>query len=333
MDRLYSFRVFIEVAQVGSFSGAARHLGVSKATVTKHVAALEGALGARLLERTTQYVRLTDAGVTALENGTALLERYEEIEADVRDALRNPSGVVRIGTPPSFGTHHLVPLLVEFSAAHPDIRIELALDDGTANLVAQGLDLSVRIAPGLKDASYVAQPLARARQVLVASPSYLRAHGTPASWADLAGHRCLVHSLKSPTGIWRATGPGGEVTVRVRGPIASSIGEPLRHAALLGHGISMHPYYMVSDDLTSGRLQVVLADHEPQGLEIYVIFPSRRSLPLRVRRFIDFLRDWAKAPPGWAQPLESAGRLPAVRAGGTRRPKRTLREQPMPDEQ
>ena len=308
MDRLHSFRIFVEVAQVGSFSQAARHLGLSKATVTKHVAALEDALAARLLERTTQYVRLTDAGVTALESGLALLEQYEQIEADVRDALRNPSGVVRIGTPPSFGAHHLVPLLVEFSSAHPGIRLELAVDDGTANLVAQGLDLSVRIAPSLKDASYVAQPLVRARQVLVASPAYLREHGAPSAWAELARHRCLVHSLKSPTGTWRASGPGGEASVRVRGPICSNIGEPLRHAALLGHGIAMHPFYMVSEDLARGRLQVVLPDHEPQGLEIYVIFASRQGLPVRVRRFVEFLREWAKTPPDWAESLDAAAR-------------------------
>lgn len=302
MDRLRAIQVFVEVARDGSFTGAARRLGMSKASVTKHVAWLEHTLRARLLNRTTKQVGLTEAGLTALKSGKLLLERYEGIEADVRDSIREPRGVIRVGTPPSFGTHHLVPLVTEFAARHPDIQIALLLDDGSANLIAQGLDLSVRIAPALEDASYVAQPLTKAPQVLVASPAYLEKHGAPQSLAELAHHNCLVHSLKSPTSIWRFTGPAGEASIRVRGSIYSNFGEALKHAALLGHGISMHPYYMVSEDLAAGRLAVVLPQYEPVGLDIYVIFSSRQSLPVRVRKFIEFLKDWAKTPPDWATP-------------------------------
>ncbi|MBI4193843.1 MAG: LysR family transcriptional regulator [Betaproteobacteria bacterium] len=302
MDRLRAIQVFIEVARDGSFTGAARRLGMSKASVTKHVAWLEHTLRARLLNRTTKQVGLTEAGLTALKSGKLLLERYEGIEADVRDSIREPRGVIRVGTPPSFGTHHLVPLVTEFAARHPDIQIALLLDDGTANLIAQGLDLSVRIAPALEDASYIAQPLTKAPQVLVASPAYLEKHGAPQSLAELARHNCLVHSLKSPTGIWRFTGPADEASIRVRGSICSNFGEALKHAALLGHGISMHPYYMVSEDLAAGRLAVVLPQYDPVGLDICVIFSSRQSLPVRVRKFVEFLKDWAKTPPEWAIP-------------------------------
>lgn len=150
MDRLRCIQTFVEVARDGSFTGAARRLGISKASVTKHVASLEHSLRARLLHRTTKQVGLTEAGVSTLRSGKLLLERYEEIEADVRDSIRGPKGVIRVGTPPSFGTHHLVPLVTAFSALHPDIQIALSLDDGNANLIAQGLDLSVRIAPALE---------------------------------------------------------------------------------------------------------------------------------------------------------------------------------------
>jgi DNA-binding transcriptional LysR family regulator len=301
MDRLRCMQVFVEVARDGSFTGAARRLGMSKASVTKHVAWLETSLRARLLHRTTKQVGLTDAGLSTLRSAKALLERYDEIEVDVRDSTRQPKGLIRVGTPPSFGAHHLAPLVIGFTALHPEIQVAMILDDGSANLIAQGLDLSVRIAPALEDASYVAQSLTKAPQVLVASPSYLGRHGAPQSTADLARHNCLVHTLKSPTGLWRFTGPdGSEATVRVRGTICSNFGETLQQAAILGHGISMHPYYMVSDDLAAGRLKALLPQYEPLGLDIYAIFSSRQNLPLRVRRFVEYLKEWSKTPPAWA---------------------------------
>jgi len=145
-------------------------------------------------------------------------------------------------------------------------------------------------------------PLAKAPQVLVASESYLRCHGTPQTPADLARHNCLVHALKSPTHIWRFTGTAGEVSVRVHGSIGSNFGDTLKQAALLGHGISMHPYYMVSDELKSKRLFVVLPDYEPIELDIYVVYPTREHLPARTRHFVDYLKRWAKTPPDWTKP-------------------------------
>jgi DNA-binding transcriptional LysR family regulator len=316
MDRLRCMQVFVEVARDGSFTGAARRLGISKASVTKHVAWLEQELRARLLNRTTKQVALTEAGLRTLRSGRQLLSRYEEIEADVRASVREPKGVIRVGTPPSFGAHHLAPLVAAFAAVHPDIQVHLALDEGGANLIAQGLDLSVRIAPALEDASYVAQPLTKAPQVLVAAPAYLDQHRRPQVLDDLAMHNCLVHTLKSPTSIWRFEGPEGEASVRVRGSISSNLGEALMQCTLLGHGISMHPYYMVSEHLAAGRLEVVLSHFEPLGLDIYVIFSSRQSLPLRVRSFLDFLKEWAKTPPEWALPMRGAARQTGAR--GTR---------------
>jgi DNA-binding transcriptional LysR family regulator len=312
MDRLRCMQVFVEVARDGSFTGAARRLGMSKASVTKHVAWLEQSLRARLLHRTTKQVGLTDAGLTTLRSARALLERYEEIEVDARDSTRQPKGLVRVGTPPSFGAHHLSPLVTGFTALHPEIQVAMILDDGSANLIAQGLDLSVRISPAPDDASYVAQPLTKAPQVLVASPSYLGRHGTPQSPAELARHNCLVHTLKAPTGLWRFAGAEGEISVRVRGSICSNFGETLQQAALLGHGISMHPYYMVSDDLATGRLQAVLPQHPPLSLDIYVIFSSRQNLPLRVRKFVEYLKDWARTPPAWAAQRKAQSRPPGA---------------------
>jgi len=300
MDRLRSMTVFLEVARRGSFAGAARHLGMSKASVTKQVAALEKQLGARLLNRTTKSVGLTPAGMTALDGGRLLVQRFEQIETEVRESVRSPKGVVRVGTPPAFGTHHLVPLIIAFARRHPDIQVALSLDVGSTDLIAEGLDLSVRIAPSMPDASYVAQPLARAPQVLVASPAYLESRGVPRSVAELVRHNCLVHSLKSSTSIWRFNGPEGPAAVKVKGTLFSNFGEALKHAALLGQGIALHPYYMVSAELAAGQLKVVLPRWEPEAYEISVVYSSRHNLPVRVRRFVEFLKEWAQTPPDWS---------------------------------
>lgn len=293
MDKLKAIEVFIEVAQGLSFSGAAQRLGMAKGNVTKHVAWLEQTLGVQLLTRTTKSVSLTESGLSLLENGRELLDRVDSIDAAVRQSVKEPKGVLRLGAPPSFGAFHLVPIITAFSSAHPEIQVVLYLDDGRTDLVAEGLDMSVRIATSLKDTSQVAQRLAVVPQLLVASPAYLKRRGTPETIADLANHECMVHALKSPTNIWTFMGePKG---VRVHGTIRANYGDPLRHAALLGHGISMHPTYMVMQDIQEGRLVSVLPQFRPVGVDIYAVFPSRKNLPVRVRTFLDFLRQWFAA--------------------------------------
>ena len=293
MDKLRAIEVFIEVAQGLSFSGAAQRLGMAKGNVTKHIAWLEQTMGAQLLTRSTKSVSLTESGLSLLENGRELLDRAEGVEAAVRQSVKEPKGMLRLGAPPSFGAFHLVPIITAFSSAHPDIQVVLYLDDGRSDLVAEGLDMSVRIASSLKDASHIAQRLAVVPQVLVASPAYLARRGTPQSVADLAQHDCMVHALKSPTNIWTFFNEiEGKANVRVRGTIRANFGEPLRHAALLGHGISMHPTYMVMQDIQAGRLVSVMPEYKPLGVDIYAVFPSRKNLPLRVRTFLDFLRQW-----------------------------------------
>jgi DNA-binding transcriptional LysR family regulator len=274
---------------------------MAKGNVTKHIAWLEQSLGVQLLTRTTKSVSLTESGLSLLENGRELLDRVESIDAAVRQSVKEPKGMLRLGAPPSFGAFHLVPIITAFSAAHPDIQVVLYLDDGRTDLVAEGLDMSVRIATSLKDTSQVAQRLAVVPQLLVASPDYLRRRGTPQTIADLANHECMVHALKSPTNIWTFMGEAQEqgkiakTAVRVHGSIRANYGDPLRHAALLGHGISMHPTYMVMQDLQEGRLVSVLPQFRPVGVDIYAVFPSRKNLPVRVRTFLDFLRQWFAA--------------------------------------
>ena len=291
MDRLRCVEVFNEVARSRSFSAAALRLGMAKGNVSKHVAWLEELLGAQLLTRTTKSVNLTDAGISLLEHGQDLIDRFDLVQEVVRGAVMSARGTIRIGTPPSFGAVQLVPLITEFSTLHRNIQFAIHLDDGKLDLVSEGLDLSVRIAPWLKDTSLVAKKLGNAPQVLVASPSYLANKGHPQKPQDLLSHDCLVNALKSPTNFWLLTGPQGKASVRVSGSMRSDFGDALRHAAILGHGISMHPTYMVAQDIQAQRLSLVLPEHTPTGLDIYAVYPSRRNMPGRVRLFLDFLQE------------------------------------------
>lgn len=306
MDRLACLNVFAEVARASSFTVAAHRLSMSRASVSKHIAQLERTLGAQLLKRTTKHVGLTDAGLRVLENGALLLERYDEIVADVRDTATAPRGVVRVSAPQSFCTHQLLPLVCDFSRQHPDIQVALSIDDGRSALVSDGLDVMVRIASALEDASHVALPLLTAPQALVASPAYLRRAGRPRTLRDLARHNCLVHTIKAPTGIWRFGGAGSdEIAVRVRGSLCANFGDVLHQAALRGEGVSMHPVYMVADDLRTGRLQAVLPDTPPRPLDVVALYSSRRLLPGRVRLLLEHLQRWAATQPAWSAPYRS----------------------------
>lgn len=290
---------------------AAQTLSLSKATVTKHVARLEASIGARLLHRTTKHVALTEVGGRVLGAADDLLARYESMESEVRDAVKLPRGSVRLGTPPYFGAHHLTRVIAQFSSRYPDIEVVMVMDDGRMDLVAEALDLSVRIGPTMHDASYVAQPLMKTPQVLVASPAYLRNHGAPHSVRDLARHSCLVHTGKAPTSIWHFDG-NPPAQVRVRGVIRSNLGEVLKSAALLGVGISMHPTYMVSTEIREGSLKLVLSDSVPEGLDTSVVFSTRRNMPARVRHLLEFLKGWAKRPQEWIEPHTDVARRGAA---------------------
>lgn len=314
MDRLRCLQIFAEVARSRSFVRAAWQLSVSKATVTKHVAWLENTVGSQLLNRNSKQVSLTEAGLRVLEGAQDLLERYERLEADVRDSVNLPRGSIRVGTPPAFGIHHLMPVVSRFNERYPDIEVGVVLDDGRMDLLSEGLDLSIRIAPQLEDAAYIAYPLMKAPQVLVASAAYLARAGHPRSVEDLQRHNCLVHTIKSAAGVWRFNGDP-PLEVRVRGMVRSNIGEALKKAALLGAGIAVHPYYMVSEELRSGALEVVLPQHTPQELDIYAVFSTRRNMPVRVRALLEFLKEWAAHPPPWAQAQPAA----PVKAGAGRR--------------
>nr|MBF0683304.1 LysR family transcriptional regulator [Pseudomonas sp.] len=304
MNTAECIEVFVEVAKGLSFTKAAERLGTSRSVVTKKVAWLEQAFETQLLQRNTKRVSLTESGEVLLRNADSVARAINELKDLVRSPAQRPAGRIRVGSPPSFGAVHLAPAVQAFVDAYPEVQVTLQLDDGRSDLIAENMDLSIRIAPRLRDTSQIAYRIAVVPQVLVATEEYLARAGRPLHPVDLKKHNCLVHTLKAQTGSWQFTGDEGEPhTVQVSGSFNSNLGEALLCLAQRHHGISMHPRYMVEEHISQKRLQVVLSNYKCQGLEIYAVVQSKRYLPYKVRLFVDHLRthfqgmDWTRCLP------------------------------------
>lgn len=303
MDDLVSLRVFLEVARRKSFSGTATHFGMSRASVTKHVAKLEDALQVRLLNRTTKQMSLTLAGMHVVASGGTLLTGVEELKSTLKGLSNDLAGIIRLGVAPSFGSQRLLPVLHAFAERYVDIQITLTLltQRKEETFIAGGLDVGIIIASSLKDATHSGIHLATAPQALVASPKYLAKRGAIERLEDLLKCNCLINVNKSPTDMWKFTGPEGPASIRVQGPLRSDFGEALKAAAISGMGVSIHPYYMIDRELEAGLLEVVLPQYTPEQLNVFAIYSAQKTMPLRVRTFIDFIKGWAHAHPDWQQ--------------------------------
>lgn len=278
---------FARVTAAGSFSAAARELGMTRAAVAKQVAQLERSLGAQLLRRTTRTMSLTEAGETFA--GHCL--RLESEAAAARDAVATmvgaPRGLLRVACPMSFAVSHLAATLCEFAAAQPEVRLDLALDDGFVDLVAGRFDVVVRIA-NLEDSTLVARRLARVDQALAASPAYLAHAGRPHSIDDLVRCDALVYSRLSPPDLWRFR-DGRSVRVPVR--LAADNGEMLVAAATAGLGICRLPGFLVDPEFAAGRLERVLEREPLEEVGIYALTAPGRRPPPKVAAFVDFLAE------------------------------------------
>lgn len=287
MDRFIAMRVFADVAQSGSFSASAQRLDMSRAMVTRYVAQMEQWLGARLLQRTTRRVTLTDAGEQALRRSLQLLELVEQVEAEVAPADGVLRGQLRLTSSMSFGHAHLAAALCDFLAQHPQLKIDLDVGDRALNLVEARIDLAIRISAE-PDPALIARPLAACESVLVASPDYLARHGRPQQPADLATHRCLGYANFGRS-TWRLSRHGETQEVSVATPFTANEATVLLQAAAAGGGVALQPTYLTGPLLADGRLETVLADWQPQRLTVYALYPSRRHLPPAVRALLDFL--------------------------------------------
>jgi DNA-binding transcriptional LysR family regulator len=299
MDRLSGMAVFVRVVEEESFSAAARVLGISKSAVSKQVAGLEERLGARLLNRTTRRLALTDAGTAFFERAQRILNDAEEAEAAVSQLSAAPRGVLRVNAPVTFGVQHLGPLLPALMAAYPELAIDLVLNDRFVDLVEEGFDVAVRIGR-LSDSSLIARRLAPVRRLLVASPAYIAAHGAPERPEDLRDHACLLYTYLLRGDAWSLTGPDGRAAeVRVTGRLRANNGDVLRSALLGGMGIAYTPSFIVGQDLADGHLVRVLPGWEDTTAAVYAVYPHARLVPPKVRAFVDFLADHFTGSPAW----------------------------------
>lgn len=305
MDRLTAVRVFVEVADRGSLTQAADHLEMSAAMVSRYLAAAEEWFDARLLHRTTRKVSLTEAGLAAIPSCRQLLEIAEDVQHLAAERSREPAGVLRVTTSSSFADAQLTAALVDFQAQHQQVEIVLSVGDKATDLVAERVDLAVRLTNTL-DPTMITRPLARCRSMLCASPDYLARHGAPKTAEDLRRHRCIAHAF----GIgkqYRFTRGGETITVPVDWSFHTNETAVLRRAVLSGAGIGMLPTYYLGDDLRAGRLVPLLPDHEPDVLGIHAIYLSRQHQPLALRLLVDFLAArFAGEPAPWDRALQTA---------------------------
>ena len=302
-DRLAAMAAFAKVVESNSFSGAAKALGRSKSAVSKLVAGLEDEMGARLLNRTTRRLSLTEAGLAFYEGAARALAAAEEAEAAVTQLSTAPRGVLRVNAPMSFGVRHVAPALADFMAAYPELAVELDLNDRVVDLVEEGYDLAVRVVR-LSDSSLIARRLAPSRFVLSAAPSYLARRGTPLEPEDLAGHDCLIYSYQTTGERWRFQGPGGTRQVRIAGRLRANNGDALLGAALGGAGVALLPSFICGEAVRDGRLVQLMPDwNRRQDVEVCAVYPASRNLSPKVRVFIDFLAARYGERPYWDEGL------------------------------
>lgn len=290
------------LAHTRSYTQAARRLGVSKASVSMRIAELERAAGVPLVRRTTRSVTLTEAGQQLVEETRGAFDRIAQSFAGIRDLAGHPRGLVRLTAPVALGRQHVVPALVPFLREHPEIRVELQLDDRFVPLAQEGFDLAVRHAHEPPE-THVAWTLCETRSLLVASPEYLRRHGTPAHPSELAAHQCLLYLRGGGSQSWafeRAgrRGPAESVLVPVQGPLKANNSEALREAVLGGLGIGLLPDFSAAAHLGARRLVPLLPGWEPRGFfgeRIYAIRPWSAHVPLAVQRLVEHLRGALRA--------------------------------------
>lgn len=287
MDRILAVKVFLTVTETGSFTAAAERLELSKPMVSRAVALLEEWFNARLLQRTTRKVSLTEAGEQALEYCQKMMALTEDIEQDFLARSGELSGTLRIASNPSFGGSHLLRAVQDFMNLHPKLNIRLQLSDQKVDLIENRIDLALRFTNEV-EAGLVARPLNKIRSLLVAAPGYLAEHGIPAVPQDLARHRYLAHANVNHKA-WRFFRNGEETVLELTGPFSVNDSNALLNCVLAGGGIAMLPKYMLNEHLQNGRLKAVLTDWQLPVYSLYALYLTRRRQPLAVRALLDFL--------------------------------------------
>lgn len=296
MDSLGAINLFVRVAETGSFSAAASQLGMSKSAASKKISALEEKLGARLINRTTRRLNLTEVGTAFYERARRILAELEEAEQAVTHLVAEPRGTLRVNAPMTFGIGPLASALAGFMAEYPELTVSLDLNDRRVDLIEEGYDVAIRIAE-LGDSSLIARKIAPIRRVICASPDYWDRCGRPRTPAQLADHNCLVYTYLETPSEWRFRDRDETLSVRVGGSFLANNGEAIRAATLAGLGVCQSPTFTVGEDIRAGRLTTVLDEFEDKSLAAYAVYPHRKHLSAKVRVFVDFLaRQFGPAP-------------------------------------
>ena len=288
---LEGLAVFAKVAELRSFVLAAKDLELSKATISKAIARLEKRLGARLFNRTSRRLALTDAGQLLLDRAARILAEGEAAESEVHAQSASPRGLVRLAVPMSFGLREVALLLPEFLAEYPGVLVDLHLSDELVDLIGTGFDAALRIA-ALPDSSLRARRLRGVSRNLVAAPSYLRRHGRPAHPRELLHHACLCYAYLPTPDVWRFVNKAGEVAqVRPAGPLRANNADALAPALLAGLGLAVQPDFVVGEAIEDGRLEVVMPDWSPPPIALHLVMPPGGPRPARVEVLAAFLSE------------------------------------------
>ncbi|HEX8526593.1 LysR family transcriptional regulator [Allosphingosinicella sp.] len=285
---------FVRVAETGSFTAAAVRMGLSKPVVSRRVARLERRLGARLLTRTARGAQPTAIGEAYYARAAGILADLEAAGEVVASAATRIAGPIRLSAPLSFGIGHLAPVLADFAAAHPEVELDVELEDRTVDLAGGGYDLAVRIG-SLADSAMVARRIAPVRRILLGAPAYLDRRGRPATPAGLAGHDILLYAGEQ----WRFRSGDGWETVRVEPRLRSNNGEMLRSAAIAGLGLCILPSFIAGSGIEAGTLEPLLLDHPLEQSALHAVMPPGRSVTARVRALVDFLVARFGPEPSW----------------------------------
>ncbi|WP_324780825.1 LysR family transcriptional regulator [Thiobacillus sedimenti] len=297
MDRLDSMRLFVRVAELGSFSAVAQQMNVARSVVTRQVAALEAHLGTKLLARSTRRLSLTSAGATYLEQCREILGLVDAAEAGLTEDSQAPRGHLRITLPFSFGIRQLMPMFGDFMRANPEISFALEFSDRRANLIEGGFDLAIRIADRLEPGD-VARKIGSSRGVVLAAPDYVKRHGRPRHPRELIRHECFGYVLDERSS-WPFVIDGKTQWFPVAGRLQANSGDALLAAAVAGLGIVTLPTFVAETAVRERQLEILLPPFRMPELGIYAVFPSNRYVPHRVRTLVDYLAQRIGASPPW----------------------------------
>lgn len=308
MNETAQMRMFARVVEAGSFSEAARQLGVAPSSVSRQVSDHEDALGVRLFHRTTRKLSPTEAGELYYDRVRRILDEIEDAKLALSEFDGRPTGVLRVTVPSGFGRQLVVAALPDFLAEFPSVRVILSMTDRQLDVVGEGIDVAIRMGK-LPDSSLKLRKIGTSRRIVCASPSYLRKHGTPKQPAQLAEHNCLTWRAHPGTNLWRFDGPRGKSEVRVSGSLFAKNADVLVSAAVAGLGIVLLPDWNMGLELREGRLQPILERYAavPAATPIHAVFAPRRQAPAKVRAFTDFLAT-RLADPSFATPRRNRSR-------------------------